>query len=301
MRFTKKLTKYRGIIENVIFLLAFGFIMYDLISNYWKYIYESIKGKGVFGALIDSVSTRHYYVGIVAIIFILNASCLLWEILSFIAQLLKQEQEKKGYQRYRLIFKKLSVNYKPSFLSLTFYELLPKIFLIHMFWVWQPHFQKLALFTTNLEWYSWIYAFICWEFAAWIFHFSSHRVRVLWCLHAPHHSPSELNMTVNWVRFFAEAYFATFVHLFISVLLGVNPAMFVAIIAVETAWGKFVHVSEGTLKNGYLGILQHVIITPAHHRAHHAKAPLYIDTNFANVVPVWDWIFGTLQDRKSVV
>jgi hypothetical protein len=108
-------------------------------------------------------------------------------------------------------------------------------------------------------------------------------------------------MTVNWIHFFAESYYSTFIHLIISMLLGVNPAMFLAIISIDSAWGIFTHVSERTIKNGKLGLLQYLLITPAHHRVHHAKNPLYIDTNFAFVLPVWDWLFGTLQPLKEEV
>jgi len=300
--FTKRLSKNWGIIENIIFLFAFGFIMYNLISTYWLNVYNTAKGKGYFGAIVDPILTQKYYISVVSVIIILNTTCIIWEIGSFIIYLLKQEKGKThGYQKYKLIFEKFGVNYKPSFLALLIYQLLPKLILLHMFWIWLPHIQKFALFTVNLEWYSWIYAYLCWEFSTWVFHFSSHRVRFLWCLHAPHHSPSELNMTVNWVHFFAEAYYSTFIHLTVSLLLGVNPVMFLAIIAIDSAWGMFIHISDRALKNGRLGILQHVIITPSHHRVHHAKNPLYVDTNFASVMPLWDWLFGTLQPLKEEV
>jgi sterol desaturase/sphingolipid hydroxylase (fatty acid hydroxylase superfamily) len=302
MRFTKKLNRNWRIIENVIFVFAFGFIMYNLISSYWLYVYDSIKGKGYVGAIIDPILTHQYYMSVVSAIIILNATLVLWEILSFIIQVLKQERDNtQGYNKYKLIFKKVSVNYKSSFLALSVHELLPKLILFHMFWIWLPHFQKLQIFTINLTWYSWIYGYLCWEFSSWLFHFSSHRVRFLWCLHAPHHAPSELNMTVNWVHFFAESYYSTLVRLVILTLFGVNPAMFLAMIVIDSAWGIFIHVSEGTLKNGRLGILHHLIITPSHHRVHHAKNPLYVDTNFANVMPIWDWLFGTLQPLKEEV
>jgi len=298
MSFTKKLNINWRIIENVIFVFAFGFIM----SDYWLYIYNSAKGKGFIAAVIDPISTHNYYESVVAIIIMLNAACVLWEILSLIIQLLKQERGNiPGYPKYRLIFKKVLVNYKPSFLALLIMELLPKLFLIHMFWIWQPHFQKFRLFTINLQWYSWIYAYLCLEFAIWVYHFGSHRVRFLWCLHAPHHSPTELNLTVNWVTFFAEGYYSTFVYLVILTLLGINPVMFVTIVFIAATWGMFAHVSERALKNGRLGILEHLIITPAHHRVHHAKHPLYLDRNFATVVPLWDWVFGTLQPIKEDV
>ena len=302
MSFTKKLNKNWRIIENVIFVFAFGFIMYNLVSDYGVEIYNSIKGKGYLGALIDPILSHNYHISIVYVIVIFNTTCILWEILSFIVQLLKQERgNTQGYDKYKLIFKRVSENYKPSFLAMLVYQLVPKLILLHMFWIWLPHIQRFGLFTVNLQWYSWIYAFLCWEFATWIFHYSSHRVRFLWCLHSPHHAPSDLNMTVNWVHFFAEAYYSTLIHLVISTLLGVNPLMFLAIMSINSAWAMFIHVSERTLKNGQLGILQYLIITPSHHRVHHAKTPLYLDTNFASVVPIWDWVFGTLQPLKEEV
>ncbi len=298
MGFTKKLNINWRIIENVIFVFAFGFIM----SDYWLYIYHSAKGKGFISAFIDPISTRDYYKSVVAIIILLNAACVLWEIFSLIIQLLKQERgNTQGYNKYKLIFKKVLVNYKPSFLALLIMELLPKLLLIHVFWIWLPHFQKIRLFTINLKWYSWIYAYFCFEFASWVYHFGLHRVRFLWCLHAPHHSPTELNLTVNWLTFFAEGYYATFVYLVVLTLFGINPVMFVSIMLISTTWGMFAHVSERALKNGQLGILKHLIITPAHHRVHHAKHPLYVDRNFGAVVPLWDWIFGTLQPIKEDV
>lgn len=300
MSSAKKLNKNLRIIENVVFVFAFGFVMYLLISTYGLYIYNSIKGKGYLGAIIDPIRTHQYYVSIVSIIIILNSTFVLWEILVFFIEVIKQEKGKtSGYEKCKLIFKKVSVHYKSSFLAMLIFELLPKVLLYHMFWIWLPHFQKYQLFAVDLSWYNWIYGYFCWEFSTWVFHFSSHRVRFLWCLHSPHHAPSELNMTVNWVHFFAESYYSTLIHLSISLLLGVNPIMLVAFVSIDSAWGIFIHVSERTLKNGRLGILQYLMITPSHHRVHHAKSPLYLDTNFANVLPFWDWLFGTLQPLKE--
>lgn len=300
MTFRKKLESIWQIFENVIFVCAFCFIMYKLIFDYWLYLYNSSKGKGFIGAVIDPISTHSYYKSIVAIIGMVTFIYLLWEIVSLVIVLLRQENGNiPRYGRYKLVFKRVLLNYKPSFLALLISEFLPKLFLIHMFWIWLPHFQKFQLFTINLKWYSWIYAFIFFEFAVWLYHFCSHRIRFLWCLHAPHHTPTELNLTVNWVVFFAEGYFITFVYLVVFTLFGINPVMFVTITLISSTWGMFAHVSDRVLKNGKLGILQYFIITPAHHRVHHAKHPLYIDTNFASVLPVWDWIFGTLQPVKK--
>jgi sterol desaturase/sphingolipid hydroxylase (fatty acid hydroxylase superfamily) len=302
MRFTKKLGKNLRTAENIIFIMAFGLIMYQLISSYGLHVYNSIKGKGYLGSVIDPIVNHQYSVGAASVIIILNSTLFLWEIISLIVQLLKQEgSNTRGYNKYKLIFKKFSVSYKSAFLAMVVLEFLPKLILLNMFWIWLPHFQKIALFTINLKWYSWIYAYLCYELSSWIFHFSCHRIRVLWCLHSPHHAPTEINMTANWVHFFGEIYYSALIRLIILSLLGINPVMFIVLLAIDHAWGIFIHISERALKNGQLGILQHFIITPSHHRVHHAKNPLYIDTNFANVLPIWDWIFGTLQPLKEEV
>src|SRR6185312_6444881 len=134
--------------ENVIFIFAFGFIMYKLLAEYGLYVYDSIKGKGYIGAIIGPFISRQYYMSIVSVIVILNTTLVLWEILSFIIQVLKQERNSApGYNKYKAIFKKVSENYKSSFLALLVIELLPKLILFHTFWIWLPHFLKLQLFT----------------------------------------------------------------------------------------------------------------------------------------------------------
>jgi len=47
--------------------------------------------------------------------------------------------------------------------------------------------------------------------------------------------------------------------------------------------------------------LQKWILTPSHHRVHHAKNPLYMDTNFCNLLNIWDRVFGTYQEEKDEV
>ncbi|HWD86803.1 MAG TPA: sterol desaturase family protein [Mucilaginibacter sp.] len=302
MSFTKKLNKPLRIAENVVFLCGFVFIMYSLISTYGVYMYRSIKGEGYLGAILDPIKTHLYYVSAVSIVIIVNATLVLWEIMVFIVKTLKDKSHVQGKAvGYKAIFKKFSIRYKSTFLGLLASRLLPKVFLVHMFWVWLPWFQKFQFFTTGLNWYSWIYGYLCWEFSAWLFHFSSHRIRLLWCFHSPHHGPSELNMTVNWIHFFAESYYSTFVRLLVLIPFGVNQGMFLAIISIDAAWGIFIHVSEDALKDGRLGFLRHLVITPSHHRVHHAKNHLYLDTNFANVLPVWDWVMGTLQPIREEI
>ena len=92
MSFSEKLDKRWRIIENVTFVFAFGFIMYKLISSYWQYTYDSLKGKGFIGSIIDPISTHQYYKSAVAVMFILNSTLVLWEIAVLTIKLLKQKK-----------------------------------------------------------------------------------------------------------------------------------------------------------------------------------------------------------------
>jgi alkylglycerol monooxygenase len=46
---------------------------------------------------------------------------------------------------------------------------------------------------------------------------------------------------------------------------------------------------------GRMGFLEHIIVTPSHHRVHHAINPEYMDKNLGQVFIIWDKLFGTFQ------
>jgi hypothetical protein len=47
--------------------------------------------------------------------------------------------------------------------------------------------------------------------------------------------------------------------------------------------------------------LNKIILTPSHHRVHHARNPLYMDTNFCNLLNIWDKVFKTYQEEDHGV
>ena len=42
-----------------------------------------------------------------------------------------------------------------------------------------------------------------------------------------------------------------------------------------------------------------VMVTPSHHRVHHAKNPIYLDKNMGMVLIIWDRIFGTFVEETE--
>jgi sterol desaturase/sphingolipid hydroxylase (fatty acid hydroxylase superfamily) len=162
-------------------------------------------------------------------------------------------------------------------------------------------FGRFALVKSSFTWYWFLYGYVVWELAHFVYHYLGHKVRLFWCLHSTHHAPQAMNLSVTYMHFFLEAPYADVIRTSICILAGVNPPMLFLIMAIDGTWGAFIHVGENIMKDGRLGVLGRLILTPSHHRVHHARNPLYIDTNFCNLLNIWDRVFRTYQPEEQSV
>jgi sterol desaturase/sphingolipid hydroxylase (fatty acid hydroxylase superfamily) len=159
-------------------------------------------------------------------------------------------------------------------------------------------FTPYAIFQSHITWYWLLYGYVVWEFGHFIYHYLAHKVRLLWCLHSTHHAPESMSLAVSHAHFFLEAPYADVIRTSTCILLGVSPPLLLVIMFIDGTWGMFIHAGEHLIRDGRLGILNRIILTPSHHRVHHARNPLYIDTNFCNLLNIWDRVFGTLQPQQ---
>jgi sterol desaturase/sphingolipid hydroxylase (fatty acid hydroxylase superfamily) len=198
-----------------------------------------------------------------------------------------------------LIYKRFKIeHYKVPFFIYVFNRFTSRFISIAMVAWCIGRFEKYAIIKTTFVWYWFIYGYIAWELSHFVYHYFAHKVRLLWCLHSTHHAPDTMNLSVTFAHFFLEAPYADVVRTTICILLGVNPPLLFFIMFIDGTWGAFIHVGENLVKDGRLGFLNRIILTPSHHRVHHAKNPLYMDTNFCNLLNIWDRIFGTLENEK---
>lgn len=199
-----------------------------------------------------------------------------------------------------MIYKKPQTKvYKVNFLIYVFNRVIGRFIAIAMVVFIIGVFEKYAILHTEPTWYWFIYGYIVWEFGHFIYHYLGHKVRLFWCLHSTHHAPEDMNLSVTHAHFFLEAPYADAIRTTVCILLGVSPAMLFVIMFIDGTYGAFIHVGENVIKNGRLGFLNKLILTPSHHRVHHAKNPLYMDTNFCNLLNIWDKVFGTYQDERN--
>ena len=199
-----------------------------------------------------------------------------------------------------LVFKKFkSLDYKIPFFSYVLNAFIGRFISIALVIFCIGVFEKYAIFKTTFTWYWFIYGYIVWEFGHYLYHYFGHKVRLFWCLHSTHHAPQTMNLSISYAHFFLEGPYADFIRTTVCILLGVNPPMLALIMFIDGLWGGFIHIGEHMLKNGRLGALGNYILTPSHHRVHHAKNPLYMDTNFCNLLNIWDRVFKTYQPEEK--
>jgi sterol desaturase/sphingolipid hydroxylase (fatty acid hydroxylase superfamily) len=198
-----------------------------------------------------------------------------------------------------LIYKKPHAKvYKVNFLIYLFNRILGRFIAIAMVTYIIGALQPYAPFQVGITWYGLIYGYIIWEFGHFIYHYLAHKVRLFWCLHSTHHAPEDMNLSVTHAHFFLEGPYADTIRTTICIMLGVKPELLFLIMFIDGTYGAFIHIGENLLKDARLGFLNKIILTPSHHRVHHARNPLYIDTNFCNLLNIWDKVFGTFQDEQ---
>ncbi len=201
-----------------------------------------------------------------------------------------------------LIYKKPQTKvYKVNFLIYIFNRFVGRFIAIAMVTWIIGLLQPLALFQTSFTWYWFIYAYIVWEFGHFLYHYWGHKVRLFWCLHSTHHAPEDMNLSVTYAHFFLEGPYADTIRTTVCILLGVQPELLFLIMFIDGTWGAFIHVGENIIKDARFGIIGKYILTPSHHRVHHARNPLYMDTNFCNLLNIWDRVFGTYQEEEKHV
>jgi sterol desaturase/sphingolipid hydroxylase (fatty acid hydroxylase superfamily) len=157
-------------------------------------------------------------------------------------------------------------------------------------------FLRFALFQTTVRLRWFLYAYVVWELSHYVYHYSCHKVRILWCMHSPHHAPEHMNLFVIYTALFLQGTYATFVRTAICTVLGVPFTLLVLAMTIDGCWGALIHVSEEVWPKGSVGgPFGRIFLNPIHHRIHHSRNPEYIDKNYCNLLPIWDLAFGTLQ------
>jgi len=151
----------------------------------------------------------------------------------------------------------------------------------------------IAVYHISTTWVTYLVAFMVLDFSSYWTHRWAHHINFLWNRHVVHHSSEEFNLACA-LRQSISVFVNLFTFLLVpAALLGV-PANVIAIVAPLHLFGQFWY---HTRHIGRLGFLEKIIVTPSHHRVHHAINPEYMDKNLSAIFIWWDKMFGTFQEE----
>jgi alkylglycerol monooxygenase len=157
--------------------------------------------------------------------------------------------------------------------------------------------SKIAIYHIETTVLTYIVGFFVIDFYGYWSHRLSHQINFLWNKHAIHHSSEEFNLACA-----LRQPIASFVNLFTFLLI---PAALVGIpasvIAITLPLHLFLQFWYHTKYIKKMGVLEHILVTPSHHRVHHAINPEYLDKNHSQIFIFWDKLFGTFQEELDTV
>lgn len=140
----------------------------------------------------------------------------------------------------------------------------------------------------------WILLFLFTDFIWYWYHRLAHEINILWMAHVVHHQSEDFNYTVS-ARITVFQAVARTVFWCILPLLGFPAPMITSLLLIHGLYPFFIH----TRVIGKLGILEYILVTPSHHRVHHASNEKYLDKNYGDVLIIWDKLFGTFQKQEE--
>jgi alkylglycerol monooxygenase len=142
-----------------------------------------------------------------------------------------------------------------------------------------------------------VIAFFALDFAGYWVHRIQHVTNFFWNGHIVHHSSEEFNLACALRQSISSVVRIFIIFLLPAAVLGV-PHIVIETVAPLHLFAQFWYHTQHINK---MGFWEKIIVTPSHHRVHHAINPEYIDKNYGQIFIFWDKWFGTFQPELANV
>ena len=157
--------------------------------------------------------------------------------------------------------------------------------------------ERITIFKLEPLWLAVVIAFLVEDFSGYWVHRLNHRVNVLWNRHFIHHSSEDFNLSCALRQSISNTLKFSAIFMVPAALLGVPASIFAILGPLHLYMQLWYH----TQMINKLGFLEYIIVTPSHHRVHHAINSEYIDKNYSQILIIWDKLFGTFQPEMDNV
>ncbi len=157
--------------------------------------------------------------------------------------------------------------------------------------------ENLMIYTLEPIGAAVLVAFLVQDFTGYWMHRLNHRVNIFWNRHIIHHSSEEFNLSCALRQSISDTFHFSAILMIPAAMLGISHKFFIILGPIHLFMQFWYH----TRLIGKMGWLEKIIVTPSHHRVHHAINPEYLDKNYGQILIIWDKLFGSFQpELKSV-
>lgn len=157
----------------------------------------------------------------------------------------------------------------------------------HFEWAVSASFQEIIRATPI--WLQLVVIVLAADFVLYWEHRMYHEVKLLWPIHAVHHSVKNLDWLAGSRGHFIQVFSERALVMIPLYLLGVDTLALNIYVTFAALQAILIHCN---LRFSF-GWLRFIFVTPQFHHWHHSSEKPAIDTNYSVHTVVYDWLFGT--------
>ncbi|MTI30277.1 sterol desaturase family protein, partial [Xanthovirga aplysinae] len=156
-------------------------------------------------------------------------------------------------------------------------------------------YDNFKLWDLDYSWWVWVLAFFGEDLSYYLFHSTSHFVRIFWASHVNHHSSQKYNLGTALRQEWSGVFYDFIFWMWLAVI-GFPPLMILTLRGTNLLFQFWIHTEAVGRMPGWF---EFIFNTPSHHRVHHSSDVKYLDKNFAGTLVIWDRIFGTFKEEEE--
>ncbi|HEY0412932.1 MAG TPA: sterol desaturase family protein [Allosphingosinicella sp.] len=131
--------------------------------------------------------------------------------------------------------------------------------------------------------------------ATYAVHRLSHALPLFWRVHRVHHADTRLDLSTGFRNHPLELAIVVPILAAISIGCGLDAGTLIVYEAVAVGFALWTHANL-RLPGGLERALRRLLVTPAMHHVHHSSRRAETDSNYGDVLSLWDHLFGTYCD-----
>lgn len=145
-------------------------------------------------------------------------------------------------------------------------------------------------------------AIIALDFSNFIYHYLMHKIPVCWRFHQVHHSDMEVDISTTFREHPGETFLRVSFFILTVYLLGISPWIIIIFQLLESISNIISH-SSIKLPEKVDRYVSMVFVTPNSHSIHHHYRLPQTDTNYGDILSIWDHLFRTASrmSQKDII